>query len=259
MGQRLLLSHLPLDGVPSDNLIVAVEPTSDVPEHWHPAILGLDLLSHLDVTLDIPHMRLILGSPSAKTPQIYGGWVGVRLAQKEGQFQITQVLPASPAAHAGLKAGDILLVVDGRPVAGFSLSNVRHMVDGLDGTPALFVFRRAGLVRTVRFRRADKSNDPPCPLNGIFGVQEAANPFIIDAVLPDCPGGQAGLAAGDTITTINGLPTATLKPEEWGTLMLETHLTLTVKRGDIIRTVVLNNPPAKIKAKIPHSISSSNK
>ena len=246
LGQNLLLRRLPLAGMPAGELIVSAFPTADDPSHWHPATLGMDILSRLAVTLDIPHMRLLLGPPPENMPEVYHGWVGVRLAQKGSQFRITQALPASPAAKAGLKAGDELLAVDGRPFRGLTLSNVRTLADGLAGTPAAFQIRRAGTTpRTVRFRRASTSGDPPCPLNGVFGLREAANPFVIKAVLPDCPADKAGITAGDTITVINGHPTPTLSPEQWQTLLLLTRLTLTVDRAGMSRTVVLVSAPAE--------------
>ena len=244
LGQDLLLQRLPFAGMPEGGLTVSVFPTNDAPGHWHPAIVGMDILSRLAVTLDIPHMRLLLAPPPTETPPVYHGWVGIRLAQEGSQFRIKQVLPASPAAQAGMKAGDILLTVDGRPLAGLSLVNVRTLADGLAGTPAAFQIRRAGgTPRTVRFRRASVSGDPPSPLDGIFGLREAANPFAVRAVVPGCPAAQAGIAAGDTITAINGQATSSLSVEQWETLLLLTRLTLIVDRAGVSRTVVLVSAP----------------
>jgi membrane-associated protease RseP (regulator of RpoE activity) len=252
LGQFLLLPRLTFNGMSAENLTVSVIPTSDTPGNWSPGTLGIDLLSQMTVTLDIPRMRLLLGPPSAKIPAFRGGWVGIRLAQEEGQFKITQVLPASPAFEAGLKVGDILTTIDGRSLASLSLFNVRNLADGIAGTPAVFVIRRGNASPlTVRFRRSNINGDPPSPLNGIYGRREAANPFVVDAIVPSCPAARAGLVAGDTITQINGLATQTLTTVQWQTILQETHLTLAVTHKGKARTVVLVNAPSDLKNSYP--------
>lgn len=55
---------------------------------------------------------------------------------------ITGVAPRSAAATAGLKAGDVVLAVDGRPVARFD--DLRDLVAGAEGRPVLLRVWRAG-------------------------------------------------------------------------------------------------------------------
>lgn len=55
---------------------------------------------------------------------------------------ITGVAPRSAAAAAGLKAGDVVLAVDGTPVAGFD--DLRDLVAGAEGKPVLLHVWRAG-------------------------------------------------------------------------------------------------------------------
>ena len=56
---------------------------------------------------------------------------------------VTEVLPDSPAAAAGLQAGDVVVAIDGDPVAATDRSRVREMC------------RRAGAVISVRFKRGE--------------------------------------------------------------------------------------------------------
>ncbi|HYC37789.1 MAG TPA: S1C family serine protease [Usitatibacter sp.] len=43
-------------------------------------------------------------------------WLGVNSLEEDGRVKVMQVNEESPAAHAGLEAGDIILSVDGQPV-----------------------------------------------------------------------------------------------------------------------------------------------
>jgi S1-C subfamily serine protease len=56
-----------------------------------------------------------------------GGVIGIKLAIKEGEARIDEVVPKSPAEVAGLKANDVITHVDGRPAANtMDLHNLMH-------------------------------------------------------------------------------------------------------------------------------------
>jgi serine protease Do len=48
-----------------------------------------------------------------------GPQLGVRGRTEEGRCLISQVFPGMPAAEAGLKPGDVIVAVDGRPISTF--------------------------------------------------------------------------------------------------------------------------------------------
>ena len=60
--------------------------------------------------------------------------IGAELGQKDGYPIIVAPLDGSPAERAGIQAGDILVEVNGEPVAGMSLDRVVRMVRGPEGT-----------------------------------------------------------------------------------------------------------------------------
>ncbi len=50
-------------------------------------------------------------------PQPPSGWLGLRLATRDGQVVASAVLSAGPADRAGLASGDTILAINGQPVA----------------------------------------------------------------------------------------------------------------------------------------------
>lgn len=74
---------------------------------------------------------------------------GVPLA--DGRIEIRQLVYGGPAHLAGLRVGDIILSVDGKPTKG---SDFRQMVDrrlrGRAGTMVLLTVQRPGTPKTLR-------------------------------------------------------------------------------------------------------------
>ncbi len=79
-----------------------------------------------------------------------GAWVR---ADADGTMQVASVQPSSPAAKAGLKAGDQLVAIAGHPVTGQTLAQVTGALRGAAGTSVVVAFRRAAESRMVTIRR----------------------------------------------------------------------------------------------------------
>lgn len=62
------------------------------------------------------------------------GGIGVQIRQDEGATKIVTVFPDTPAEKAGLKAGDVIVKVDGVPLAGLTLRQVVTRLRGPDGS-----------------------------------------------------------------------------------------------------------------------------
>ncbi|HEX3462778.1 MAG TPA: aspartyl protease family protein [Candidatus Elarobacter sp.] len=76
----------------------------------------------------------------------------------------------------------------------------------------------------------------------IGGSRDAENRLVVGAVLPSSPAAQAGLARGDVILTIDGVPTQNLTPPQLAELSHRpagTPMRLTVRRGEADREVTL--------------------
>ena len=85
-----------------------------------------------------------------------GVWVH-RVA--DGSLRIMSVQPHSPASAAGLKAGDVLVSVAGRTVAGRSVADVVSGLRGDAGSTVTVQYRRHGSVITARLTRANVPDD----------------------------------------------------------------------------------------------------
>ncbi|MEU6868856.1 S41 family peptidase [Streptomyces sp. NPDC046876] len=107
------------------------------------------------------------GEYAAFTDDLDGRWTGVGLwpeRRRDGSVAITKVQPDSPAARAGLRAGDRLLGVDGRTVTGLGVTEVVALLRGEAGTPVVLRLGRDGAggpeELTETLRREQLHTDP---------------------------------------------------------------------------------------------------
>lgn len=70
--------------------------------------------------------------------------IGVEVRTQAEGVWISRVLPGGPAERDGLLADDLLLAVDGKPLAGLDLDEVAALLKGPRGTPVKLTVRRAG-------------------------------------------------------------------------------------------------------------------
>jgi carboxyl-terminal processing protease len=77
----------------------------------------------------------------------------------DGRLRVMSVQPHSPAANAGLKAGDVLVSVAGRAVADRSVADVVSDLRGDAGSTVDVQYRRHGSLITARLTRATVPDD----------------------------------------------------------------------------------------------------
>jgi len=84
--------------------------------------------------------------------------IGVAVGPERRGLLIARVFDSSPAAHAGLQAGDLIVAVNGRPLAGMSADAAIRLIKGLPGTDVQLGIteHRAGrtATRTLKITRA---------------------------------------------------------------------------------------------------------
>ncbi|MEU7069705.1 S41 family peptidase [Streptomyces narbonensis] len=89
--------------------------------------------------------------------------VGLSAGRAAGdRVQVTRVQAGGPAERAGLRAGDRLVSVDGRPVGGLSVSEVVSLLrgDGVPGSAVALRVERGRSAWTETLRRARLATDP---------------------------------------------------------------------------------------------------
>lgn len=103
-------------------------------------------------------------------------WLGVQLARVPGGVEVVGALPDSPAAKAGLKAGDVILELDGQPVTD------------PDGVRQLVLAHKPGQKVDLKVKRDDKEmmitvelGASPGPQVPAFGAPGAPPVIILPA------------------------------------------------------------------------------
>ncbi|WP_430390814.1 RIP metalloprotease RseP [Dyella sp. 20L07] len=123
---------------------------------------------------------------------------------------VVSAAPQSMAAEAGIRTGDRIISVDGRPVATWSdsMDGVANALLGRDPLP-LQVRGTDGTERNVVL----PLNQLPAgqPIDQYFdklGLKLAPLPAVAATVLPGKPAALAGMQGGDRVESVNGKPVA---------------------------------------------------
>ena len=90
----------------------------------------------------------------------YGG-IGAVITPYKGQVAIAEPYENMPAAKTGLKAGDILLEVDGKTVKGLNTGDVSERLRGLAGSSFTIKVQRPGSPKTLTFKMVRQSIQIP--------------------------------------------------------------------------------------------------
>lgn len=78
---------------------------------------------------------------------------GLSLTAADGGLLVRRVIPGSAAEEGGLRAGDVVTAVDGRPLSGLSPEQASGLMAGQAGTPLQLTYLRDGRSCTVALTR----------------------------------------------------------------------------------------------------------
>jgi hypothetical protein len=80
--------------------------------------------------------------------------IGVKLAEKNGQVVLEMVYPETPADQAGLRSGEVILLIDGKSIKGKTLQGVTKLLLGPAGSKVkLLIQDNEGNKRTAEVTR----------------------------------------------------------------------------------------------------------
>lgn len=106
----------------------------------------------------------------------------VELDDQEKRLKVKMPVPKLPAFQAGLKAGDIILAIDGEDTAGKAIEECTKFIRGEEGTKVKLLIRRAGAKEPLEFAVVRAK----IPIENVKGDRHnAAGDWIF--TLPDQP------------------------------------------------------------------------
>jgi hypothetical protein len=115
--------------------------------------IGNHLLERFICTFDYEHRILYLEPGKRFGERDQFSRAGVQLVKSEGVVTAQQVLSDSPAAKAGLKEGDQIVSIDGRPIAQWHYEEVRGLLEeGEVGRQVTFEISRDGKAKKLKFK-----------------------------------------------------------------------------------------------------------
>lgn len=131
------------------------------PDHqgpvFHEAVAGMELLSRFNLVFDYPGRRLFITPNRSFAKPFEHEMTGAGLFRGEGDWlEVVRLNPGSPAAEAGLKLGDRVTRIDGRPATGYDAWDLRPMM------------RRRGATVTFTVEREGKAVDVPVKLRPLI-------------------------------------------------------------------------------------------
>jgi carboxyl-terminal processing protease len=139
---------------PSDaNLAVIEEAWNVIHEDYvDPSVIDSEALAHAAVqammdTLDDPHSAYINAAMYQKMIEEWGGkyvGIGAGVSDVDGKITIVSVTPDSPAEKYGVKAGDVVLEIDGVSTSEMTLTESVSLVRGEEGTKVTLLVQHEG-------------------------------------------------------------------------------------------------------------------
>jgi hypothetical protein len=117
--------------------------------------IGGGLLKRFTVTFAYRRQVLYLQPNASYAKRESYDRSGLVLVQTKAGLRVIDALTNTPAAQAGIKAGDVIVAVNGAPASSVGLLLLRTMLRSAPGTQVKLALQRAGVTRTVTITLRD--------------------------------------------------------------------------------------------------------
>lgn len=84
----------------------------------------------------------------AETSGQFGG-LGIEVSQSAGFIKVISPIDGTPAAKAGIKPGDLIVGIDGKPMVGMTLDKAVDRMRGRPGTKITLTIKRVGVDKPI--------------------------------------------------------------------------------------------------------------
>lgn len=111
-----------------------VQSTGAFADPYNPANIGSAIWRRFNLTFDYAHHQLLLAKNSDFNAPGQYDRSGLFVIDDTGVYTIISVLPATPAAAAGLAKGDVILSINGAAASSQSLPALRALLSSAPGT-----------------------------------------------------------------------------------------------------------------------------
>ncbi|UCG63207.1 MAG: PDZ domain-containing protein [Candidatus Zixiibacteriota bacterium] len=131
-----------------DSIITAFASVPDGAPSFHELTMGMELFSRFNVIFDYPNQRMFLEPNTRFAEPFEYNMSGLSTRKGRGDYlEITAIHPGSPAERAGLKVGDKITRLNGRPATDYDVWELRP------------VFRQEGAAVTLTVQREDTESE----------------------------------------------------------------------------------------------------
>ena len=200
-------------------------------------------------------------------------WIGVQgetvtpeiaeplgLARPSGVL-VNEIYKAGPASRAGLRTGDVILDVDGRPVDDADSLRYRIATKLVNTTASLTIYRQ-GQRLTLRIALTAPPESVPrettelggdFPLSGVtvvnlspavadeLGMDSFENGVVVTHIKPGSPAARLGIKPGDVVLSVNGVETSSVTDLKGVIGQQPAAWRLSFRRGDRVLNIAISN------------------
>ena len=116
-------------------------------EELNPKNLSEGAIRGMLAALEDPHASYLSAEQHSREQEGYRGYfegIGAQVTLTEAGLTVIAPIPGAPAEEAGIRAGDLILAVDGADIEGLTLIESVNLIRGPGGTEVTLLVRHVG-------------------------------------------------------------------------------------------------------------------